>query len=95
MTNNIDTLADLYAVAKAEMDACAKRVEELRKEILNTGHEKINGANFAVEVGLSERTTIDTKLVRQFLTNEELASCSKTAVVTTLRIKVSEKVAAA
>ena len=93
-TNHLTSLADRYAVMKAEADDLAKRIDALRKEILATGRETIEGELFAVTVGLSERSTLDTKACKEFLTEEQVAACTKTTVCETLRIKASLSLAA-
>jgi hypothetical protein len=89
MTNAIttNTLADAYALAKAELDAAQKAVDALRKEILATGVEKVTGDCAIVEVALSERATFDAKVAKTFLTPQQVAACTNVTLVTTLRIK--------
>jgi hypothetical protein len=45
------------------------------------------GTRAVVTLGLSERNTLDPKLVRTLLTDEQVASCTKTALVETIRVK--------
>ncbi len=80
-------IADLYAIAKAEAEAAEKRVKELREQIRATGMELVEGDVYDVQIGLSERVTLDRKLVSEFLTEEQLTKCSKTTLVETLRVK--------
>jgi hypothetical protein len=82
-----NTLADAYALAKAELDAAQKAVDALRKEILATGVEKISGDCAIIEVALSERASFDAKVAKTFLTAEQAAACTSVSLVTTLRIK--------
>ena len=74
-------LADRYAQAKANLEASQKAVDELKAEIKATGSTRLEGAFFAVEVGLSERATLDSKLVKAILTDEQATACTKVAMV--------------
>jgi len=84
MTN---TLADRYAIAKEALDAAEKLVKELRREILATGGDVVEGDYCNVIVSLSERNSLDQAMVRSMLTEEQIAECTKTALIETLRIK--------
>ena len=93
-TAELASLADLYAVAKAEADAAAKKADALRKPIIATGVQTLMGQFFAVEVGLSERSSLDSKLVKALLDEQQIAECTKVTLVETLRIKASLSLAA-
>ena len=84
MTN---TLADRYAAAKEALDAAEQLVKELRREILVTGGDLVEGESCNVVVSLSERNSLDQTMVRSMLTEEQIAACSKVALIETLRIK--------
>jgi len=75
MTNA--SLADRYAIIDAEIKA--------------TGRETIEGDTFDVVVGLSERTTLDQAKVKALLTPAQIADCTKTATIETLRVKAHAK----
>jgi len=81
------TLADRYAALKAEADKIAKLLDAAKAEIKATGLELIEGQMADVAVTLSERCTLDSKLAKQFLTADQIAACTKTTLVETLRIK--------
>lgn len=91
-------LADRYAAAKGALDAAQKAVDELKAkikaEIKATGIPRLEGASYVlegafyvVEVGLSERATLDSKLVKEMLSAEQVAACTKVSMVETVRIK--------
>jgi hypothetical protein len=84
---NLATLADRYADIKAEIDGLERLLKDLRKEIMATGREEIVGTRAIVSVGLSERTSLDTAAIKELLTDEQIASCSKTALIETVRVK--------
>ncbi len=81
------TLADQYTAAKSKADAIAKELESLRKQILATGVDRLAGEFADLEIALSERSTLDSKAAKALMTSEQIASCTKTALVETIRIK--------
>lgn len=81
------SLADRYAVLKADYDAIAKALDAVKAEIKATGLDTIEGENAIVTVSLSERSTLDTKAAKALLTNEQVAACTKVTLVETLRVK--------
>lgn len=84
MTN----LADRYAAIKAEIDGLTRLLNEVKDEIRATGKDEIVGDRNIVTVTLSEPTTFDAKVAKTFLTDEQIAACTKTGnLVTTIRVK--------
>lgn len=80
-------LADRYAAAKGALDAAQQAVDALKAEIKAAGMPRLEGAFYVVEVGLSERATLDSKLAKALLSDEQVASCTKVSMVETIRIK--------
>lgn len=89
MTNNFAALAlaDRYAILKADIDALTKQLDAIKAEIKATGVETLVGDQAVVTVALSERSTLDPKAVRELLTAEQVAACTKVTLVETLRVK--------
>jgi len=89
MTININTLslADRYAIIKGDIDALTKQLDAVKVEIIASGVETLIGEQAIVVVSLSERATLDTKAAKEFLTAEQVTACTKTSLVTTLRVK--------
>ena len=85
--SNHSALADRYALIKSEIDALTKELEKARAEIKATGVERLVGERAIIEVALSERSTLDTKAAKEFLTADQIAACTKVTLVETLRIK--------
>jgi hypothetical protein len=79
--------ADCYAALKAEMDRLAKALDIAKADIRATGLPLVTGDHVDIAVCLSERSSIDTAMVRQMLTAEQVRACSKVTLVETLRIK--------
>ena len=85
--SNHAALADRYALIKSEIEALNKELEKVRFEIKQTGVERLVGERAIVEFCLSERSTLDTKAAKEFLTADQIAACTKVTLVETLRIK--------
>lgn len=89
MTNM--TLADRYALIDAEIKALEKAKDAIKAEIKATGRELIEGDKFDVVVGLSERSALDQAKVKALLTPAQIAACTKTTMIETLRVKAHAK----
>lgn len=85
--NNINTLADRYADLKAQIELLERALNEVKLEIKEVGQEEIVGEKAIVTLGLSERKSLDQKLIKEFLSGEEFELCSKTILVETIRVK--------
>jgi ParB-like chromosome segregation protein Spo0J len=84
---NLTALADRYADIKAEIEGLTRLLDEVKSEIKAAGREEIVGTRAVVTLGLSERNSLDTKLVRELLTAKQVAACTKTTLVETIRVK--------
>lgn len=80
-------LADEYAVIKSQIEALQARAETVANELKGLGVEKIEGDLAVISVVLSERMTLDQKAVKSLLTPEQIATVTKTVLVTSLRVK--------
>lgn len=86
MLNNL-TLADRYATLTERLRETEAEVKALRELILASGQERVSGDFADVVVALSERATFDAKAAHKFLTPDQIAACTRSSVVTTLRVK--------
>lgn len=85
--SKINTLADRYAAAKAVLDEQAAIVAELKDAIKALGVEQIEGNSCFVNVGLSERSTLDGKAVETELGKAWVKAHSKVTLVERVTIK--------
>ena len=85
--SNINTLADRCAAIKAEIDGLTRLLDEVKAEIKAAGQEEIVGERNIVTLLLSERSTLDTKAVKALLTEQQIADCTKVALIETIRVK--------
>lgn len=81
------TLADRYAILKADIDALTEELNRVKAEIKVTGKDVIEGEKAIVTVSLSERTSFDAKAAKAFLTPEQITSCERVTLIETIRIK--------
>jgi hypothetical protein len=86
MLNNL-TLADRYATLTERLRDLEAEVKAVREMILASGQERIQGDFADVVVALSERSTFDAKTAHRYLTPAQIAECTRSSVVTTLRVK--------
>jgi ParB-like chromosome segregation protein Spo0J len=84
---NLASLADRYADIKAEIEGLTRLLDEVKTEIRAAGREEIVGTRAVVTLGLSERNGLDTKLIRELLTAEQVAACTKVTLVETIRVQ--------
>ena len=91
---DLSILADRYAAAKAAADAAEVELKALRKEILATGRESIEGAHCFLKVSLQEQTRLDTDAVKAFLGAEKTLELSKVILIEKIAIKAKVPVAA-
>ena len=80
-------LADKYQAIILEIEAIERLLKDVKKEIKATGLETIEGTNAIVTVGLSERPILDQNLIKELLSAEDLALCTKVTLVETVRVK--------
>jgi hypothetical protein len=86
MLNNL-TLADRYATLAERLRDLETEVKAVRDLIIASGQDRVQGDFADIVVALSERTTFDAKAAHKFLTPAQIAECTRSTVVTTLRVK--------
>ena len=84
---DVANLADKYQAIKLEIEALERLLKDVKKEIKATGLETIEGTNAIVSVGLSERPILDQNLVKELLSADDLALCTKVTLIETVRVK--------
>lgn len=80
-------LADRYFEVKQQIEALERILDGVKAQIKAEGREAIEGETAIVTLGLSERSSLDTKLVKALLTDEQIAVCTRTTLVETIRVK--------
>ena len=92
--SNTAPLVAAFLAAKAAAEAANATLDAAKAAILGTGLETLTEGHVDVVVCLSERATLDTKIAKSFLDAAQIAAATRTAVVTTLRVKARLAVAA-
>lgn len=92
--SNTAPLVAAFLAAKAAAEAANATLDAAKTAILGTGMETLTDGHVDVVVCLSERATLDTKIAKSYLDAAQIAAATKTAVVTTLRVKARLAVAA-
>lgn len=96
-TSNTAALADAYALLKAQADEIANRLEAMRKEILEAaGSDEalFEGDYYTVKVCNEQTSSFDSKVAKQYLTEDQIALCTRKSERRVLRIKASLSAAA-
>ncbi len=72
-------IVQAYIAAKEAADAAEARVKELKKAVLEIaeGREVVEGETAKIKITVGMRTSLDGKLVAEFLTEEQVAACTK------------------
>jgi hypothetical protein len=78
---NLAPLADRLGSLKAQIEALSRELDEVKAEIKATGREEIVGNDYVAKIVLQERSTLDTKLVKAILTDEQIAACTRTQLI--------------
>ena len=85
--SNTAPLVAAFLAAKAAADAANAALDAAKAAILETGLEVLTDGHVDVVVCLSERSTLDSKIAKSFLDAGQIATATKTSVVTTVRVK--------
>ena len=80
-------LADRYFEVKQQIEALERVLNDVKSQIKAEGRESIEGDNAIIMLTLSERSSLDTKLVKALLTDEQIDTCTRTTLVETIRVK--------
>lgn len=87
----IAQLADDYAIAKAAADEAKKRLEELTALVDASGRAELIGKTFRLDVNVFERKTFDGAAAKAFLTDAQIAVCTKVGDTRRITVKAAVK----
>jgi hypothetical protein len=85
--SNIASLADQYAQIKLIIEKNEEILKDLKKQIVATGRDVIEGEEFKVTVGLQERKTISVKKAEEVLAPEVVAQILSVSEFEVIRYK--------
>jgi hypothetical protein len=82
-------IADRYITLREQAKALEAEMELLKKEFIATGIERLPADEYdlAMVHQLSERGTIDKKLLAQFLTEAQIKACTKVTQISSVTVK--------
>lgn len=86
MLDNL-SLADRFHTLNERLKELEAEVKAVREAILATGQDRVIGEFADAIVSLSERKSFDQTLAKSFLNAEQLAACTKTLVISTVRAR--------
>lgn len=81
------SLADQYAAAKREVEAANARLDDLKAQVKALGQECILGVTCDLTLSLVGQQRIDQKLLKAFLTEDQINACKVEAVQERITIK--------
>ena len=87
MSESNRSLADQYGDVKARITELEEQAKELRQQILDSGETKLVGDDWRVSISSGTRETLDLKVVRKFLTREQLDLANRTTSFDLVRVK--------
>lgn len=79
--------ADKYGALKQEIARLQKQADDLADLLKEQGDGTYTGKLFECKVGIASRSSLDTAIVKGFLTPVQIAAATKTAPVVTLNVK--------
>jgi hypothetical protein len=89
---DLAALADRFGSLKAQIEALSRELDEVKTAIKATGREEIVGADYVAKVVLQERSSLDMKLAKALLTEDEIAACTRVQLIEMVTSKAIEHV---
>jgi hypothetical protein len=82
-------IADRYITLREQTKAIEAEMDRIKKEFIATGMEHLAADEYdlAMVHQLSERGTIDKKLLAQFLSEDQIKACTKVTQISSVTVK--------
>lgn len=90
-TNDLGALVDKLGELKAEIADLCKQERNIKEQLIETRLPNIDGDLFRATISTHERASLDSELVKMFLTPAQLLQCTKISEVTTVRVNARIK----
>lgn len=84
--NDLAMVVDRLGEVKALIATLCDEEKTLKEQLIDTRLPSIDGDLFRATVSTSERTTLDSQLVKMFLTPSQIQQCQRVSEVTTVRV---------
>ena len=91
---DLAALADRFGTIKAQIEALTRDLDAVKAEIKATGREEIVGTQYIAKVVLQERSSLDQKLGKALLSEEDIAACTRVQLIEMVVPRAIKKVAA-
>lgn len=91
LKNDLGALVDRLGELKAVISSLCAEEKAIKDQLLDTRLPSIDGTIFRASMSTFERTTLDSELVKTFLTPAQVLKCTKVCEVTTVRVSARVK----
>ncbi len=82
---------DELGALKAAIAELTEKEKELKTAIAASGYAELDGDLYRATVSLSERVTLDSEKVRALLSDAQIAACSRTTEVLSVRVAARKR----
>lgn len=89
--NDLGALVDKLGELKAQIATLCSEERAIKELLIDTRLPCVDGDLFRASISTHERTSLDSELVKMFLTPAQLLQCSKVCEVTTVRVNARVK----
>jgi len=82
-------IADRYITLREQTKAIEAEMDRIKKEFIATGMERLAADEYdlAMVHQLSERGTLDKKLLAQFLSEDQINACTRVTQISSVTVK--------
>lgn len=94
MSNDyLSAIVDELGTLKAAIAELTEKEKELKTVLAASGYANIDGELYTAAITWSERTTLESEKVRALLSPAQIAACSKTTEVLSVRVGARKRAA--
>lgn len=92
LKNDLGALVDKLGELKAQIATLCSEEKAIKEQLIDTRLPSIDGDLFRASISSHERASLDSEMVKMFLTPAQLLQCTKICEVTTVRVNARVKV---
>lgn len=89
--NDLGSLVDRLGELKAQIATLCNEEKSIKEQLIDTRLPAIDGELFRASISTHERTSLDSELVKMFLTPAQILQCTKVCEVTSVRVNARVK----
>lgn len=86
LRNDLGSLVDRLGEVKALIATLCDEEKSIKEQLIDTRLPSIDGDLFRATMSTSERVTLDSQMVKMFLTPSQIQQCQRVSEVTTVRV---------